>query len=276
MTTPFPYVSGADLTAAQLNAITELPVNDKTASYTLTADEAGERVIMNSASATTITVNTNLFTAGQVIYITNKGAGVCTVTAGTATVSTTGSLALAQYASGVLYCISAGVFIFEAYGVAASAGGFVFISSTTIGTGVASVAVSNCFSSTYDSYFVDVSGAAGNGNVVGLQLGATTTGYYGGGISVNSAGTVTGRGNNNAASFTNILPETDNQGFGIQIQIMNPNLAKRTVIVATSSSGAGSYFSGALADTTAYTGFTLTTTGTLTGGAIRVYGIAKS
>ena len=122
MTTPFPFVSGAVLTAAQLNAITELPVNDKTASYTLTAAEAGERVIMNSASATTITVNTNLFIAGQVIYITNKGAGVCTVTAGTATVSSTGSLALAQFASGVLYCISAGVFIFEAYGITASSG----------------------------------------------------------------------------------------------------------------------------------------------------------
>jgi hypothetical protein len=159
----------------------------------------------------------------------------------------------------------------------ATAGALVFISSTSIGTGVASVAVTSVFSSTYDSYFVDVSGAAGNGNVVGLQIGAAATGYYGGGISVSVAGTVTGRGNNNAASFTNILPETDSQGFGLQIQIINPNLAKRTAIVATASPGGlGSYFAGALADATAYTGFTLTTTGTLTGGAIRVYGIAKS
>jgi hypothetical protein len=155
----------------------------------------------------------------------------------------------------------------------ATAGALVFISATVIGTGVASVAVTSVFSSTYDSYFVDVSGAAGNGNVVGLQIGAAATGYYGGGISVSNAGTVTGRGNNNAASFTNILPETDSAGFGLQIQIINPNLAKRTIIVAT---GVGDFFGGQLADTTAYTGFTLTTTGTLTGGEIRVYGIAKS
>ena len=122
MTTPFPFVAAQVLTAAQLNAITELVVNDKTASYTLVAGDAGERVIMNSASATTITVNTSIFTASQVVHITNKGAGVCTVTAGTATVSTTGTLALVQNASGVLYCISAGVFIFEAYGVASTSG----------------------------------------------------------------------------------------------------------------------------------------------------------
>jgi len=147
MTTPFPFTQGQVLTAAQLNAITELVVNDKTASYTLVAGDAGERVIMNSASATTITVNTSIFTAGQLIYITNKGAGVCTITAGTATVSTTGTLALKQFASGVLYCISAGVFLFEAYGVA-STSGVVQVKSTT---------KSDTFSFTTNG-FVDVTG----------------------------------------------------------------------------------------------------------------------
>jgi len=131
MTTPFPFTQGQVLTAAQMNAITELVVNDKTASYTLVAGDAGERVIMNSASATTITVNTSVFTAGQLCYITNKGAGVCTITAGTATVSSTGSLALAQFASGVLYCISAGVFLFEAYGVSATS---ITASTATVAT----------------------------------------------------------------------------------------------------------------------------------------------
>jgi hypothetical protein len=58
---------------------------------------------MNSASATTITVNTALFSAGDSVQIQNVGAGVCTVTAGTATVSTAGSLALSQYEGGQLY-----------------------------------------------------------------------------------------------------------------------------------------------------------------------------
>jgi hypothetical protein len=35
MTTPFPFVAGQVLTAAQLNDIQNLPISDKTASYTL-------------------------------------------------------------------------------------------------------------------------------------------------------------------------------------------------------------------------------------------------
>ena len=92
MATPFPFVSGAVLTAAQLNSITELPVNAKTASYTLVASDAGDRIQMTSASATTITVNTGLFSAGQSVSIYNNGAGSCTITPGTATVTTNGAL----------------------------------------------------------------------------------------------------------------------------------------------------------------------------------------
>jgi hypothetical protein len=81
----------------------------KTASYVLTAADAGTTVIMNSASSTTITVNTALFSAGDTVNIQNIGAGVCTITAGTATVNTAGSLAMVQYEGGVLYFVSASV-----------------------------------------------------------------------------------------------------------------------------------------------------------------------
>ena len=156
-------------------------------------------------------------------------------------------------------------------------GAMVLIKTQAIGTGVSSVAVTNVFSSTYDSYLVDVSGSSGNGSQVGLQIGAAATGYYGGGIYISNAGTVTGYGNNNTTTFNKILHETDGQGFGLQIQIMNPNLAKRTIVVATGSpAGTGNYFAGGLADANLYTGFTLTTTGTLTGGEIRIYGYARS
>jgi hypothetical protein len=52
MTTPFPFVAGAVLTAAELNAITTLPINDQTASYTLVVGDVGKRVIMNVAQRT--------------------------------------------------------------------------------------------------------------------------------------------------------------------------------------------------------------------------------
>jgi hypothetical protein len=119
------YTSGQVLSAAQM---TTLQANDynqtvsaKVASYTLVAADAGTRITMSNASATTITVNTGLFAAGDTLYITNIGAGVSTITAGTATVSTASSLALAQYDSGVLYFTSAGVAIWQKYDGAAAA-----------------------------------------------------------------------------------------------------------------------------------------------------------
>jgi hypothetical protein len=72
---------------------------------------------MNSASATTITVNTSLFAAGDNVTILNISSGVCTVTAGTATVSSAGTLALVANAGGTLYFTSAGVSVFQANGV---------------------------------------------------------------------------------------------------------------------------------------------------------------
>ena len=121
------FVADTILTAAQMNALQgndyNQTVSTKTASYTLVAADKGTRVVMNNASATTITVNTSLFSAGDTLFLQNIGAGTCTVTAGTATVSTSGSLALAQYGGGTLYFTSAGVAIFfsggpPAYGTA--------------------------------------------------------------------------------------------------------------------------------------------------------------
>ena len=113
MTTPFPFVAGQVLTAAQLNDIQNLPISDKTASYTLIAADVYKRTIMNNASATTITVNNSIFTVGDVIQVANKGAGVCTITAGAGvTINTTGTLALAQYGGGYLLALSASTFTF--------------------------------------------------------------------------------------------------------------------------------------------------------------------
>ena len=114
MATPFPFGSGNTLLASQLNAITTLPVSTKTASHTLTIADVGTRVVMNSASATTITVNTSIFGASDKVEILNIGAGVCTVTAGTCTVGTTGTLALPQNAGGTLTFISASASNFTA------------------------------------------------------------------------------------------------------------------------------------------------------------------
>jgi hypothetical protein len=111
-------------------------VSTKTASYTLVAADVGTKIVMNSASATAITVNTSLFTAGDTLTILNIGAGVCTVTAGTATVASAGSLGLKTNQSGTLYFTSAGVSVFQTNGVT---GGYVLNTQAFATTGISNM-----------------------------------------------------------------------------------------------------------------------------------------
>lgn len=119
------FTTGQVLTAAQLTSLQQTAMlggaaNAKTASYTLVAADAGDAITMSSASPTTITVNTGLFAAGDIVTIINLGAGVCTITAGTATVTTSGSLALAVNQGGVLRFTSASAAIFFQFATPAS------------------------------------------------------------------------------------------------------------------------------------------------------------
>lgn len=121
------FTTGQVLTADQMTSLQQTAMGGgvasaKTASYVLVAADAGTAITMTSASATTITVNTGLFAAGDAVQIINLGAGTCTITAGTATVSTAGSLALSQYESGWLYFTATGTAIFNDY-VQAGGGG---------------------------------------------------------------------------------------------------------------------------------------------------------
>jgi hypothetical protein len=122
---------GQVLTAAQVNALQandyNQTVSNKTASYTLVAADKGTRIAMSSTSATTITVNTSLFSAGDTLFIQNLNTGVSTITAGTATVTTSSSLALAQWEGGTLYFTSASAAIFFKSDVAAGGGGATFV-----------------------------------------------------------------------------------------------------------------------------------------------------
>jgi len=161
----------------------------------------------------------------------------------------------------------------------ASAGAMTLISATTIGSAVSTVTVSNAFSATYDNYFITVSGGVSSALcVLRLQLGATTTGYYGGAVNVNFSGTVTGSGDNNAAQFSYIgWANTD--AMAAHMFVNSPNIAIKTSVWAGPyvAGATASTYQGMLANSTQYTAFTITpSTGTLTGGTIRVYGFANS
>ena len=103
------------MTSLQQTAMGGGPATAKTANYVLVAADAGTTVAMDAATATTITVDTGLFAAGDTVFIQNLGAGDLTITAGTATVATAGSLILPQNDAGILYFTSASASIFYDY-----------------------------------------------------------------------------------------------------------------------------------------------------------------
>lgn len=280
------FTSGQTLTAAQMTTLQQNDYNwstsAQTASYVLVAADAGKTVTMTNAGATTITVNTSLFTAGDTVRIINLGAGACTITAGTATVNTAGSLVLPQYGSGTLWFSSASAAIFIPDDRTVSAG-LTLISTTTIGSAVSSVTVSNCFSATYDNYKIIVNGGAGSGDSnIGLTLGASATAYYSGGAIWQYPNTQTSAGDNNATSWTRAATMTTN-AISADITLLQPFAAARTSFNCwvmwntTTTNNYGGLQAGFHNVATSYTSFTLTpATGTMTGGTIRVYGYQNS
>lgn len=285
------FTAGQVLTAAQVNALQandyNQTVSTKTDSYVLVAADKGTRIAMNKATATTITVNTSLFSAGDTLFIQNIGAGVCTITAGTATVSTAGSLALAQNAGGTLYFTSAGVSIFFPTVATAptSASGLTLIASQTIGTAVSSVTVSNCFSATYDSYQVFINdSSASTTDYISLRLGvsgtpATGASYDSGFVQTAYSGSaVTGAG---SASATKVEYAGRCTSFFVELdcRIIDPFTIKHTRFHSqfTNGSTGAIHQVGLHRETTSYNDLVVLSNGaTMTGGKIRVYGYQNS
>lgn len=153
--------------------------------------------------------------------------------------------------------------------------GLWLVKTQTIGTTVSSVTVSDAFSADYANYKIMISGgAASTGLFIRFQLGATTTGYNTAYSGVTySTGAASTSADNNAANFSAVGIATTTS-INLNIDVINPQLAEHTYVSgAHADATVGRNYAGYLANTTAYTAFTLaTSTGTLTGGTIRVYG----
>jgi len=90
---------------------TNKPIEEKTATYDLVATDNNKRVIMDSSSATNITINNSVFVAGDSVFIANKGAGTTTIVEGAGvSIGTTAGLVLEQYRSALLLAFSASNF----------------------------------------------------------------------------------------------------------------------------------------------------------------------
>jgi hypothetical protein len=158
--------------------------------------------------------------------------------------------------------------------------GLVFVKQQTIGSGVASQAVTGAFSSTYDNYRIVVSGGTSSlSQPMEIKLGSTVTGYsYSLVYATYLTGTVTAATGTGATGTTiRFVGSAAVTSILCNIEILSPNLATLTAVTASyfDASNAG-MMSGYVNNTTQYTDFTLLpSSGTLTGGTITVYGYRK-
>lgn len=165
----------------------------------------------------------------------------------------------------------------------ANPGGLDFIKSQTIGSAVSSVTVSDAFSSTYDNYLITINGGAGSTNAsMHLTLGSTSTGYYYGANYVLYSGTGGVFSGSNIARIEECCYFSPD-AINMQMVVKSPYLSDRTFFnwqvsgAATSGVHLNTNGGGYLNNDTSYTAFTLTTSsGTVTGGTIRVYGYVNS
>ena len=284
------FTAGQVLTAAQMDSLQandyNQTVSTKTANYVLVAADKGTRVVMNAAGATTITVNTSLFTAGDTLQLQNIGAGVTTVTAGTATVSSAGPLAIPQYGSGTLFFSSAGVAIYfpSAVTAGAASSGLTWIASGTLS---GDTTFSSVFSSTYRNYFVTINNPAVSSNasvLVSIQVGGQTTNYanaqwYGNENSLGINGKEFGSSNTTKWDIGYTAGSGIDELSVFQFILYNPFENKRTVIqnqntyaIATLQIGTGTHSA-----QTSYSSMkVLSGASTFNAGLVNIYGMSLS
>ena len=159
--------------------------------------------------------------------------------------------------------------------------GLQLITTQTIGSAVSSVTVSNCFSATYDVYKITISGGTSSAeSQIYMTLGSSTASYYSSGVytdfTTGSTGTSTV---NNSTAWQRVGYGTTSGTLVMNMDLMGPFLAANTYGTALYSRN-GNYM-GVVTHLhnvqTSYASFTITpSTGTWTGGTIRVYGYANN
>jgi len=278
------FTAAQVLTAAQMNTLQandyNQTVSNKTASYTLVAADKGTRVVMNVASANTVTVNTSLFSAGDTLVIQNIGAGVTTVTAGTATVSSAGPLAIPQNGSGMLYFTSAGVSIFYPSAVTVAAptpSGLTFIGGGALSS--TTTTFSNVFSATYNAYRILLINMTMTQNVqpLKLQFGSTNTGYEQTSMYCNNTTAWTFSGS--ATTFAELGYMNSTDQTTVVVDVVSPFLSAQTFFTAVSTgySTERDTTLGCQDSSTSFTAFTIfnTQSATMTG-TVQIFGYSNS
>ena len=158
--------------------------------------------------------------------------------------------------------------------------GLWLVKTQTIGSAVTSVTVSDAFSADYDNYLVQISNTVVSANQpnLGIRMSTVSAGYsYAGLYNSYTAAAITGDVTTAGTYFNIGACGNGTAGAGrisMDVYVRSPYLAAATFFSASNPSLAwNSVYNGNLNNSTQYTSCTiLPSSGTLTGGNIRVYG----
>jgi hypothetical protein len=277
------------------------PNNVKTSGYTITLADIleGDKFLYNSASPGTFTLPTSGLVDGMVVQIAQIGAGAASVTGGTIVGTTSTS---AQYQGLRLIYASTGT---TWYSVAPSvaAPGLTLVTPTSIAnsggsasasggavtfTGVSSISLNGCFSTTYDNYEILVQITASSAAAyTGMRMRVAGTDSSAASYSSQSfEATGTSVQASRLASQTNWLVtyhDTSYPGGFASLMVNAPALARNTNMFSTlpyrevaATQMTYRAMAGVHTVTTAYDGFSLApSSGTITG-VVSVYGYKNS
>lgn len=286
MPTPFPFVSGAVLTASNLNSISELPTRTLTGSGAAVAADSYSRVILNGTSIT-YTVNTSTFAAGQVVELYNANSTAATIAAGAGvTLNGAAGLTLAQYQTAELYAVSATSFVLWKSDSPATTSGLTVVKSETSFSASSSVTADSVFTSTYTNYMMLITATTSTTATVSLRwrtsgTSNTTSNYNFTNLRVQGTGVFGGASTGQTRMDLHEGGQT-NPYSGVMF-IYSPQTATRTQVTtnfwnnnASATTYQTSYFAGNFAADTQFDGIEIyPSAGTMTG-SYTIYGLAKS
>jgi hypothetical protein len=155
--------------------------------------------------------------------------------------------------------------------------GLWLVKTQTVGSAVPSVTVSSAFTSDYANYIITWSGGTMSADSdIGIQLGASVTGYYQFlNYGASSTATPLAGARNNTSSWSWVGGGLAGQAGHARAELFNPNVASYTKLMPAPYQNASNYGTtvGEHRVATAYTAFNLFPgLGTITGGTIRIYG----
>ena len=257
-------------------------LNDQTGtSYTLVLTDGGKTVTLSNAAAVSVTIPTNAsvaFPTGTVIWFTNKGAGLVTI-AGAGGVTVNGAdLTLSQNQTSHAIKLATDTWVIDK---SPTTVGLFKITDTTFTTSSA-VNVNNCFSSTYDNYFViwTLTAASATDTAINFYYRAsgtdTTTNYYrSGSVADGATVSIIGASNAQVVQTSTTYPTHTT----VVMQVLRPQDAAVTYAHCSctylTNAGGGPYWLSQLLrqfTTTQFDGFSLVPVSGTISGTLRVYG----